>query len=88
MKKMMLGVLVLSLSYASAQEENSKPCLEIKKACETAGFVKGKHKEGKGLFKDCMQRLSNGEAVEGVSISAEVIAACKDKNSGRKENKK
>lgn len=80
-------VFMLTFSQAFAQDENSKPCLEVKKACESAGFMKGKHKEGKGLFKDCMQKLSNGETVEGVSISADAIAACKDKRVGNKDKK-
>ena len=88
MKKTYLGLILICCSLAFGQDENSKPCLEIKKACETAGFIKGKHKEGKGLFKDCMQKLANGEVVEGVSVSADSIAACKEKRSDRKENKK
>ena len=88
MKNLILVLVTLGLSQAFAQDENSKPCLEVKKACESAGFTKGKHKEGKGLFKDCMQKLSNGETVDGVSVSADAISACKEKRADRKEKKK
>lgn len=87
MKNMIIGFTVLVFSQAFAQDEKSKPCLEIKKACESAGYMKGKHKEGKGLFKDCMQKLSHGEVVEGISLSADTISACKDKQSSHKGNK-
>jgi hypothetical protein len=88
MSKIIFAMIVFSFGITFAQEETSKPCLEIKKACESAGYIKGKHKEGKGLFKDCMQKLANGEPVEGVSVSADSISACKEKRSDRKENKK
>ncbi len=88
MNKIIFTMIVCSFSVTMAQEEASKPCLEVKKACEAAGFTKGKHKDGKGLYKDCMQKLGSGESVEGVSISAEAVAACKEKRADRKEKKK
>ena len=91
MKKMIMIVTLLAVSQVFASENaggNNKPCLEVKKACEAAGFAKGKHKEGdKGLHKDCMQKLANGETVEGVTVSADVIAACKQKREDHKERK-
>jgi hypothetical protein len=88
MNKIILSMIVFSFSVAFAQDETSKPCLEVKKACELAGFTKGKHKDGKGLYKDCMQKLGSGESVEGVSISADAISACKEKRTDLKEKKK
>ncbi len=78
---------VLAVSQVFAQGEKGKPCMEVKKACEAAGFTKGDHKEGKGLHKDCMQKLANGEVVSGVSIPADVISACKEKRTEHKEKK-
>ena len=67
------------ISKASAQTETSDlPCLEVKKACESAGFSKGKAKEGRGLVKDCMRKLSEGQSVDGVKLNPAVIKACKD----------
>jgi hypothetical protein len=88
MNKIIFSMIVFSFGITFAQEETSKPCLEVKKACESAGFTKGKHKEGKGLYKDCMQKLGRGEAVEGVLISADAISACKEKRADDKEKKK
>lgn len=88
MNKIILLMIVFSFGITFAQDETSKPCLEVKKACESAGFTKGKHKDGKGLYKDCMQKLGNGESVEGVSISADAVSACKEKRAEHKEKKK
>lgn len=88
MSKAIFAMIIFSVGVVFAQEETSKPCLEVKKACEAAGFTKGKHKDGKGLYKDCMQKLGNGESVEGVSISADAVAACKEKRADHKEKKK
>lgn len=85
MSKIIFAMIVFSFGITFAQEETSKPCLEVKKACEVAGFTKGKHKDGKGLYKDCMQKLGNGESVEGVSISADAVAACKEKRADLKK---
>jgi hypothetical protein len=84
-----LSALVLSASFAvlSASAEDSKPCKEIRAACESAGFVKGGHKEGKGLVMDCMKKLVAGEKVEGVSVSSELVSACKAKKEKHKERK-
>jgi hypothetical protein len=87
MKKIIILLTVLTASHVFAEGEKNKPCLEIKKACESAGFSKGKHKEGKGLHKDCMQKLAAGEVVAGVSISADVISACKKKRDDHKAKK-
>ncbi len=79
---------MLAVSQIFASDEKSKPCMEVKKACESAGFAKGKHKDGgKGLYKDCMQKLAAGESVEGVTVSADVIAACKEKREKHKAKK-
>ena len=47
---LMIAAILASASVYAQGEKGSKPCLEIKQACEAAGFKKGEHKEGsKGL---------------------------------------
>ncbi len=86
MKKNIL-LLSLFLSFnvlAQDLEDKLQPCMEIKKACESAGFQsglsRGKMKEGKGLVKDCMRKLTNGEKVSGVHVESDVISGCKEKH--------
>ncbi len=81
----MLTLIITNFSFADS--EKSQPCMEVKKACESAGFEKGKHKEGKGLVKDCMAKLSAGEPVDGVTVSAELVSACKDKREAHKDKR-
>ncbi len=52
-------------------------CKKLVDACKAAGFVKGAHKTGKGLFKDCMEPLLAGKTVEGVTVDAADVTACK-----------
>jgi len=83
-----IAILTTSLfSLAHATEGKDHPCKEIKAACEAAGYVKGGHKDKKGLHIDCLKKLMNGESVEGVSIGADKIAACKEKKEKHKKNK-
>jgi hypothetical protein len=87
MKKLLMIVSVLAAANVFANEDSSKPCLEVKKACESAGFTLGQHKVGKGLHKDCMQKLAAGEAVTGVTVSADVVSACKQNRSEHHDKK-
>lgn len=76
-----LAVLASSLvAFSAAHAGETGPCKQIKAACEAGGYVKGNHKKnGKGLFVDCMKKIMAGEAVEGVSVPADEVAACKAK---------
>ena len=76
----------LSLSL-HAEESKNHPCEKIKTACESAGFVKGDHKEKKGLYIDCMKPLLEGQSVAGVTITSEDVSACKEKRAKHKEKK-
>lgn len=79
-----LAVLASSLVAFSVHAGESGPCKQIKSACEAGGYEKGSHKKnGKGLFKDCMQKIMAGEAVEGVNVPADEVAACKAKKEKR-----
>lgn len=78
MKSLIAAMIVLGSVSAFAQK-GEHPCQQIKSACESAGFVKGDHKEKKGLYKDCMQPVLQGQSVAGVNVGADVVAACKAK---------
>ena len=80
--KTILISMILALSFAAIAEEvgPNHPCKEVKAACEAAGYHKGGHKEGKGLWMDCLEKLKAGAAVPGVTVAADKLAACKAKN--------
>jgi ribosome maturation protein Sdo1 len=87
MRKFIFVSLILAAGTVAHAEGEKHPCASLKKACEAAGFQVGKAKEGKGLFKDCMQKLAKGESVPGVNVSVDEIAACKAKHQEHKEKK-
>lgn len=72
------------------------PCKQIKDACEKAGFVKGKAKEGTGLWVDCINPIMQGKPqpakakITLPTIDASVVSACKAKHPkfGEREAKK
>ncbi|HEY8272260.1 MAG TPA: hypothetical protein VIG33_15320 [Pseudobdellovibrionaceae bacterium] len=78
MKSLVAIFVLLGSSGAFAQGKESRPCQQIKSACEAAGFIKGGHKEKKGLYKDCLEPIMAGQSVAGVMIGADLITACKD----------
>ncbi|MGZ3688578.1 MAG: hypothetical protein ACXWP5_11415 [Bdellovibrionota bacterium] len=87
------GAFVVGVGLMIAQGAQAKvivihkdhPCKKIRVACENANYFRGAHeRDGKGLFKDCMKPIMAGKSVEGVTVSADDVAACKAK---RAENK-
>jgi len=63
------------------------PCAPIAKACHAAGFKVGDHKNGKGLWLDCVAKIAGGETVAGVTVGTDVdLAGCKAKMEERKAN--
>jgi hypothetical protein len=75
-------VLMLStLSFAEGghDEPLPKPCQTIATACEAAGFHRGGHKEGKGLWKDCVAPILDGRTIPGVVVSGDDVKACQAK---------
>lgn len=84
MKKNILAALLISVLFSQisfaedeAQTKEEGPCKKVMDACKAADFAKGDHKMKKGLFKDCMQPILAGQSVAGVTIEADVVAACK-----------
>jgi hypothetical protein len=85
---LILGLALLAAPTLSFAEEKDHPCLEIKAACEAAGYQKGDHKKnGKGLYVDCMKKIMDGGAVKGVNVGAEKVAACKARKEQHQERK-
>lgn len=66
----------LSFAEGGNKEPLPKPCQTIATACQAAGFHSGGHKEGKGLWKDCVAPILDGHAVPGVSVAADDVKAC------------
>ena len=87
MNLVLASAFALVASIASVQAADSKPCKTIKAACEAAGFVKGGHKTGKGLFKDCMKPIMAGTTVPGVTVPADEVQACQAKKAKRASKK-
>lgn len=84
-------ILVFSMQtqYASAQESNEHqdgPCIKLMEACKAAGYNKSMNLK-KSLSKDCLQPLLNGQKVEGVTVNADDIEACKAKKAEVKSKK-
>lgn len=77
-----------AFSHEHEGKEGHGECKPVKEACEKAGFVKGGHKEGKGLIMDCMGKIAKGEKVEGVAIDPAdpTLKPCMDKMAMKKEN--
>jgi hypothetical protein len=67
-----------------AATDMEHPCKAIEASCKAAGFVKGKASEGKGLWKNCMQPIMDGQSVAGVSVDAATMQACQAKMKAKK----
>ena len=77
--------ILTSLSFA----DDAHPCKNIEAACKAVGFYKGGASTGKGLYKDCIQPITEGKSIAGVTVSATDAAACKQKIAQmQQENKK
>jgi hypothetical protein len=76
------GVLVIE----QAPAQNQGPCVQIKMACEQAGFQQGAAKEGHGLLVDCIRPIIQGlpqrpeASVSLPEINRQLVAACRARN--------
>jgi hypothetical protein len=88
--KTMIGALVLLLGNLAVAEGGGndeplpKPCQTIANACQAAGYRHGGHKEGKGLWKDCVAPILDGKTIPGVTASPDDIKACQAKRPARR----
>ena len=75
------GAAVAS-AFAAQSAPGRRPCVDIRAACQDAGFVKGGAREGVGLFVDCVAPIMRGtpqrpKASKPLpSVDAELVAAC------------
>jgi hypothetical protein len=79
-----LALSSAATTSAFAQQGQPEPCEQIKSACQSAGFIQGDAKQGKGLWMDCVNPIMQGKtaphAVLAVpSVSPSLISACKAK---------
>ncbi|MEO8402273.1 MAG: hypothetical protein ABI597_10870 [Gammaproteobacteria bacterium] len=56
--------------------DRDKNCMTIAKACEAAGFTRGKS-PNKGFWFDCMKPIVLGKTVAGVTIDPAVAKSCR-----------
>jgi hypothetical protein len=61
------------------------PCAQIVQACKTAGFIKGQ--KGKGLYRDCVRPIAQGQSVQGVAVDSSTVQACQQRRAERKAAK-
>jgi len=73
-------------AFTAGAQEPQHPCRQIRAACEAAGFVHGKGKEGYGLSRDCIRPITLGTAQRPKAtkplpqVETQLIAACKAAN--------
>ncbi len=91
MSALVLALIGSFIVISQSRAGESKPCQEIRAACEAGGYTKGGHKPKtnsfKGLYKDCILKLKDGLTVDGVTVPAETVAACKAKKEKRDAKK-
>ena len=78
--KMILLAVMLSAPAAFADNSGGPkdgPCSKIWQACTAAGFTKD-GAAGKDLRTNCMKPIMDGQSVEGVTVDAANVQACKD----------
>ena len=80
------AALSLCALAASAQQDVKEgPCKQISEACTKAGFVKGDAKDGKGLWKDCIDPIMQGTTAKKSTlplptVDAATVTQCKQKH--------
>lgn len=78
-----VGLAMVSLS---ASAEDHAPCLQIKTACEQAGFKQGDVANGNGLQVDCIRPLMAAAPQRAKAsrplpkVDAAIVLACRQRN--------
>jgi len=69
----------------SAATKNAASCVQVRQACQSAGFVKGKAADGKNLYRDCITPIAKGQSVKGVVIEASAAKSCQQARAQRQQ---
>jgi hypothetical protein len=81
-----IGGLVAALTSPTVHAQPIGPCVQIRIACEQAGFVLGGAHQGNGLLVDCIRPIMQGmPQLRNASkppppIDPQLVAACKARN--------
>lgn len=71
------ALLITHPVFADDMDSDSKPCKPIVKSCLDAGY-KQKNEESKQFWQDCMKPVLMGKSVDGVTVNAKDVKACRD----------
>ena len=69
------GSVIIAMAVSLPSWAN--PCMTIAQACMSQGYYKGGDKEGKGLVKDCVMPVVNGQKTLSTTFSADTMQQCK-----------
>lgn len=72
-------ILCSVILLMSASAWSAKPCKTIEAACKAKGYYQGGAGSGKGLMVDCIKPITEGKAIDGIKVDADVISGCKEK---------
>src|ERR1700730_4558968 len=83
-----LGLLIFGLAatVATTAAQNQGPCVQIKLACEGAGFAPGAARDGVGLGVHCIAPIMHGGAQPPTArrplprVSPQLVAECQASN--------
>lgn len=78
-------ILCLGVSFSSFAEN---PCKPIAMDCMKEGYYKGGDKTGKGLIKDCVMPITQGQkSIANATYSPADVTACSAELAKKMENK-
>jgi hypothetical protein len=80
-----IGGLVAAFASPPVHAQPIGPCVQIRIACEQAGFVLGGARQGNGLLVDCIRPIMQGMPAPNASrppppIDPQLVAACNARN--------
>lgn len=81
--------VTVALAFAGAADatppacQEAHPCLILREQCERAGYFVGGGKEGRGLWKDCVEPILFGNSITNVEVEPEHIRGCLAKRAER-----
>jgi hypothetical protein len=82
---------VALLTCCSSAVWAAGPCEQIKNACLSAGFIPKDYKQGKGLWRDCVDPIMQAKTVNSSiplpAVNPRVVSACKAKHPNFGEGK-